>query len=235
MDAHVGKHLFQKCIREYLKDSAVILVTHQLQYLREADLIVVLKHGRIQEKGDFQYLVTNGLDFSAFLSMEKREENDSGIVETGEEVAGLEEDKLEDKVIRDEEVLSRRGKRSRGMSLSSEFSQLSAGGLQEIDAYADMGTSAGQPEDTKEEKSAGNIDRTVYLRYFRAGSNWVAVVYLVLISICCQVLFSISDVWLGYWTNQELEIVTVEESELPPPSILPQNTTARSICNILHS
>ena len=63
VDAHVGKHLFEKCIRGLLKDKvifirsnivlcfmlhnqvfakAVLLVTHQLQYLREADEIVFL-------------------------------------------------------------------------------------------------------------------------------------------------------------------------------------------------
>lgn len=74
VDAHVGKHLFQKCIRGYLKDSAVILVTHQLQYLKDADLIVVLKQGKIQETGTFQHLAKNGLDFSAFLTLEEEEE-----------------------------------------------------------------------------------------------------------------------------------------------------------------
>ena len=61
VDAHVGKHLFEKCIQGLLRDKvssspktftktnplqAVLLVTHQLQYLREADEIVVLAGGR---------------------------------------------------------------------------------------------------------------------------------------------------------------------------------------------
>ena len=59
VDAHVGKHLFEKCIRGLLKEKvsstliicttpmqAVLLVTHQLQYLREAYDIVVLAGGR---------------------------------------------------------------------------------------------------------------------------------------------------------------------------------------------
>ncbi len=32
----------------YCRESAVVLVTHQLQYLEQADLIVVLKQGEIQ-------------------------------------------------------------------------------------------------------------------------------------------------------------------------------------------
>lgn len=42
VDTHVGKHLFQKCILKYLNGKTRILVTHQLQFLKKADLIVVL-------------------------------------------------------------------------------------------------------------------------------------------------------------------------------------------------
>ena len=60
VDAHVGKHLFEHCIRGLLRKKvllgqylvlssilqAVLLVTHQLQYLQEANEIVVLANGR---------------------------------------------------------------------------------------------------------------------------------------------------------------------------------------------
>lgn len=34
VDAHVGRHLFEACIKTFLKDKAVILVTHQIQHLQ---------------------------------------------------------------------------------------------------------------------------------------------------------------------------------------------------------
>uniref|UniRef100_A0A3P9DJC3 Multidrug resistance-associated protein 4 n=1 Tax=Maylandia zebra TaxID=106582 RepID=A0A3P9DJC3_9CICH len=43
VDAEVGKHLFDKCICGLLKNKCRILVTHQLQHLREVDQILVLK------------------------------------------------------------------------------------------------------------------------------------------------------------------------------------------------
>lgn len=42
VDTHVGHHLFEQCIREFLKNKTRILVTHQLQYLRQADSIIVI-------------------------------------------------------------------------------------------------------------------------------------------------------------------------------------------------
>ncbi|CAG13921.1 unnamed protein product, partial [Tetraodon nigroviridis] len=43
VDAEVGRHLFEQCICGLLKRKPRILVTHQLQYLKAADEIVVLK------------------------------------------------------------------------------------------------------------------------------------------------------------------------------------------------
>lgn len=42
VDTHVGKHLFEKCILKHLHGKTRILVTHQLQYLKKADHIIVL-------------------------------------------------------------------------------------------------------------------------------------------------------------------------------------------------
>lgn len=42
VDTQVGKQLFQECITTFLKGKTRILVTHQLQYLKTVDLIVVL-------------------------------------------------------------------------------------------------------------------------------------------------------------------------------------------------
>ncbi|KRT80294.1 ABC transporter ATP-binding protein [Oryctes borbonicus] len=44
VDTHVGKHLFEECIMGYLGSKTRILVTHQLQYLKRADLIVVFNN-----------------------------------------------------------------------------------------------------------------------------------------------------------------------------------------------
>lgn len=42
VDAKVGRHLFDKCIKGFLNDKTRILVTHQLQYLQQADTVIAL-------------------------------------------------------------------------------------------------------------------------------------------------------------------------------------------------
>ena len=51
VDAHVGKHMFDECVDKYLRGKTRILVTHQLQYLRDVGRIIVLKDGIIQAEG----------------------------------------------------------------------------------------------------------------------------------------------------------------------------------------
>ena len=60
LDAHVAKDLFRKCLSKSegaFKDKAVLLVTHQLQFVHQADHVVVMADGAIVERGAYDELV----------------------------------------------------------------------------------------------------------------------------------------------------------------------------------
>lgn len=80
VDIHVGQQLFEDCISKYLRDKVVILVTHQLQYLKRADQIIILHEGMIQGKGTYSELQNSGLSFATLLeersSAESKEEKE---------------------------------------------------------------------------------------------------------------------------------------------------------------
>lgn len=67
VDTHVGKELFENCIKGYLQGKTVILITHQLQYLKAADHIIILNAGAIQAEGTYSDLKASGLDFAKLL------------------------------------------------------------------------------------------------------------------------------------------------------------------------
>lgn len=67
VDTHVGKELFEKCITGYLGEKTVILITHQLQYLKKVDNIIILNNGAIQAQGTYKDLKASGLDFAQLL------------------------------------------------------------------------------------------------------------------------------------------------------------------------
>lgn len=76
VDSHVQRYIFDNCIKNFLKDKIVILVTHQLQYLQSVDQIMLLDSGKVQSVGTFKSLKESGLDFTKFLP-----ENDETIDE----------------------------------------------------------------------------------------------------------------------------------------------------------
>ncbi|CAH0557333.1 unnamed protein product [Brassicogethes aeneus] len=68
VDTFVGKQLFQDCISEYLKNKCTILITHQLQYLRNVDKICLMENGKIVITGNYEELKNSGKDFSTLLN-----------------------------------------------------------------------------------------------------------------------------------------------------------------------
>ncbi|XP_018302134.1 probable multidrug resistance-associated protein lethal(2)03659 [Mycetomoellerius zeteki] len=77
VDAHVGKHMFEECIDKYLRGKARILVTHQLQYLRNVGRIIVLKDGAIQAEGTYDELGSMGVDFGRLLENQTKADEKS--------------------------------------------------------------------------------------------------------------------------------------------------------------
>eukprot|EP00164_Ancoracysta_twista_P003660 GFYU01004901.1.p1 GENE.GFYU01004901.1~~GFYU01004901.1.p1 ORF type:complete len:1550 (+),score=481.01 GFYU01004901.1:223-4872(+) len=59
VDAHVGKSIYKNCISGILKNKTRVLVTHSVQFLTNADKIIVMDKGRVEEIGDYQTLMAN--------------------------------------------------------------------------------------------------------------------------------------------------------------------------------
>ena len=58
VDQQVGRHIFENCIKRFLKSRTVIFVTHQLQYLSKCDYIYVVDKGQIVEAGSYSELMS---------------------------------------------------------------------------------------------------------------------------------------------------------------------------------
>ncbi|XP_055853123.1 probable multidrug resistance-associated protein lethal(2)03659 [Episyrphus balteatus] len=78
VDTHVGRHLFDQCMRGYLRENIVVLVTHQLQFLQHADQIVIMDKGKVSAVGSYESLRESGLDFAKLLSDPESNENEDG-------------------------------------------------------------------------------------------------------------------------------------------------------------
>ncbi|KAL3283196.1 hypothetical protein HHI36_006346 [Cryptolaemus montrouzieri] len=49
VDTHVAKHLFEKCLIQYLHNKTRILVTHQTQFLNQADFVILMNNGKVEK------------------------------------------------------------------------------------------------------------------------------------------------------------------------------------------
>ncbi|XP_039693691.1 ATP-binding cassette sub-family C member 4 isoform X3 [Pteropus medius] len=176
VDAEVGKHLFQLCICQTLHEKITILVTHQLQYLKAASQILILKDGKMVQKGTYTEFLKSGIDFGSLLKKENEEAEQSSI--PGSPTL-----------------------RSRTFSESSVWSQQSSRpSLKDgaLESEANM-----QVTLTEESRSEGKVGIKAYKSYFTAGAHWFILIFLLLVTVLAQVAYIVQDWWLSYWANEQ--------------------------------
>lgn len=104
VDAHVAKHLFEECLQSHLKGKTRILVTHQVQFLKGADLIVVMSNGKIDKVGSYSQLEKDILSLSKEIEQQHKELKSEESIE--------------------EQEVQKHGKRERLQSISSVISMV---------------------------------------------------------------------------------------------------------------
>lgn len=118
VDSHVGSHLFDECIKSYLRGSVTILITHQVQYLQEADQIILMNHGKVAAIGTYDSLSMSGLDFTQLLSHSENQGHDDN-ASMGSEDQGSSQSLNRNL----QKQISRTSRRSSISSLTSDMSE----------------------------------------------------------------------------------------------------------------
>ncbi|KAM7275095.1 hypothetical protein ACFE04_016961 [Oxalis oulophora] len=67
VDAHTGTQLFQDCLMGMLKEKTVLYVTHQVEFLPAADLILVMQNGKIAQAGKFEEILKQNIGFEVLV------------------------------------------------------------------------------------------------------------------------------------------------------------------------
>ena len=74
VDSKVGHHIFKTCINGILQNKTRLMVTHNLEALRDAKQIVVMKEGSISAKGHSSSLLHSDLNFDAISNIAGKSE-----------------------------------------------------------------------------------------------------------------------------------------------------------------
>ena len=77
VDSKVGQHIFDKCIKELLRDKTRLLTSHHEQHMKDADEVIVIYKGRLLGKGRFNELQEKGIISSTINPLHKTSLNDN--------------------------------------------------------------------------------------------------------------------------------------------------------------
>lgn len=69
LDAHTGSQIFEDCILGALAGKTIVLVTHQIGFLPRADSILVMRDGTVVQSGQYESLLSAGLDFESLVKI----------------------------------------------------------------------------------------------------------------------------------------------------------------------
>ncbi len=185
VDAHVGHFLFHSCIREYLAGRTRLLVTHQLQYVRHADRVIVMEGGKIREQGTYEELMKNTQGKFAKLMEEFGGKHE----DQHEETEG--EEKESDRASAEVKRLAPRAGSSAAAAAStpapSALSSADAGALEKLMQV--------------EERVKGGVALDVYFYYLRAGGGFWPCFGFFFFMILANGVSSYNSWWLSDWTD----------------------------------
>ena len=71
VDSKVAKRLYENAIQGLLKDKTVLLVTHQVHFIKSLERIVVMDQGAVIGQGSYEELIKQNIDVKIFVETRK--------------------------------------------------------------------------------------------------------------------------------------------------------------------
>ncbi|KAJ3384518.1 hypothetical protein HDU92_003552 [Lobulomyces angularis] len=187
VDTKVGRHIFESCIKSLLlktkntgqyrrSPAAVILITHQLQYIPSCDHILILNQGRIESQGTFRQIVNFEHNNTTSSSFAKKMKN---FLDGSKQQEDLTEPDRKIDIIEGTDAI-----------LNSQF-------LEDIEIS--------KTEFMKEDSAIGNVSYTTYFTFLTGGvSHPILAALLLLYLLLGQAAGILSTYWLSVWSNQTI-------------------------------
>lgn len=203
VDPKVANHIFEQCVKGFLKHKTVVLVTHQLQFLSKGvDKVILMKEGYVDGIGSYEKLLTSSPYFKSLLSL--REDEDKK--KTGSVSKNSENPMLQ----RNNSI----NRRHNSFSLSLHSTVESSADGDDV-AIEDGIPSAklndkdyGEEEPKKqtvsrdEYRGVGAVDPKLYWQYLAFSGR----PFMIFVAFACaaiaQGLFQFNDSWLSAWTEK---------------------------------
>ncbi|XP_027350768.1 ABC transporter C family member 14-like isoform X1 [Abrus precatorius] len=180
VDAHTGSEIFKECVRGALKGKTIVLVTHQVDFLHNVDLILVMRDGMVVQSGKYDDLLDAEMDFKALVDAH---ETSMELVEQGVVLPG--------------QNLNKPTKSPEGISIYK-----GTGGESNSLDQTEPGKNSSKLV-KEEERETGKVSLHIYKLYCTEALGWWGVAIALLLSLLWQASLMASDYWLAYETSEE--------------------------------
>ncbi|XP_042477786.1 ABC transporter C family member 3-like [Macadamia integrifolia] len=178
VDAHTGTHLFKECLLGILGSKTIIYVTHQVEFFTFADLILVMRDGKITQAGKYEEILSSGIDFMDLVGAHKKALTKLNFVEHGAVLDNLINDKEDgnmlctEKSIQDDEVIeSKNYKTEKTIEPKGQLVQ-------------------------EEKRENGGVNPSVYWKYVTAAYKGAFIPLILLAQILFEFLLIVSSYWM---------------------------------------
>ncbi|KAI9102315.1 hypothetical protein K1719_023517 [Acacia pycnantha] len=182
---------FKECLLGFLSSKTVIYITHQVEFLPAANLILVMKDGEITQCGKYNDLLNSGTDFMELVGAHKKALSALDLLDGGE---------VSDKLgISDQEV-----------NISSV--QVTEEKEANKDGQSDNTDNVIEPKGQliqEEEREKGRVGLSVYWKYITTAYGGALVPFILL----AQILFQLLQIGSNYW----MAWATPVSSDVKPP------------------
>ncbi|XP_053982539.1 ATP-binding cassette subfamily C member 4-like isoform X2 [Hylaeus volcanicus] len=175
VDTHVSKHLFEECIQRYLAGKTRILVTHQLQYVKSVDSIILIEQGKATVFSNYPDLLNQRPEYCHLLASDTETKEDSSLEKSS---------------------IKRQFSSS---STRSRTPEASSGGTDDEDEDEDPD----KLYDGLEGTSRGAVKGPIFIKYFLSGANICLVITVFLLYLCTQFCASLNDYFVPILVNAE--------------------------------
>ncbi|XP_047509490.1 multidrug resistance-associated protein 1 isoform X4 [Pieris napi] len=206
VDSHVGKHIFDKVIgpNGLLQNKTRVWVTHQVSYLAQTDLVVVLRDGEVSEVGTYQQLLEKKGAFAEFLLNHLSDAERT----SPEELDVIKQD-LESKLGSE---FQNKLQRARSLSESASETEVPAGGdrRESVKRRTPEDNSEERKEKNKlieaEKAETGSVKWAVYKQYLTSVGVMASLVTFIM-NMILQMFQVGSNYWLAKWSNDNEMLV----------------------------
>eukprot|EP00250_Pteridium_aquilinum_P016153 c22966_g1_i3 orf=206-4756(+) len=209
VDAHTGSALFKDCLLGALKKTTRVLVTHQVEFLHKADLILVVQNGVIEQSGTYADLLKAGAEFGALVAAHRKAIG-AVEVETEEDIVEGEDFIVPSPTSQYNETFDESVKLMRRLSSSSRSQERLLKGRSSGSFSKTNGKDVAAGKLVEDEKrETGRVGWNVYWLFLTCAFGISFILLLVAVQMIAQAFSIGGDFWLSYETSQDSFNATV--------------------------